>query len=322
MKQVTLRNLSGVIIPALCLIGLPPLSRADTQDKTAGISKSAPATKAVKTFRDCKDCPEMVVIPSGNFAMGSPDAEDGRDYDERPVHRVKIASFAMGKTEITRGQFAAFVKATKYITGDKCWTLVKGNFEERSGDWRTPGFPQKNSHPAVCINWNDAVAYTTWLSRKTGKKYRLPTEAEWEYAARRKSETARYWGNNPDRACRNTNGADKTAQAAIQGAKSWLIHDCTDGFVYTAPAASFKPNAFGLHDMLGNVWEWTGDNYHDDYTDAPSDGSAWQGNGVRRVLRGGSWNNSPQNLRAAVRYACENEVRFSSFGFRVARQLP
>ncbi len=322
MKQLTLRNLSGLIITILYLMGQPALSQAAVHGKTASASKSSPATKPGKIFRDCNGCPEMVVIHSGSFDMGSTDNEDGRSKDEGPVHRVKIANFAIGKYEVTRGQFAAFVKATKYITGDKCQTLVKGNFEEHKGDWRAPGYPQENIHPVVCINWDDATAYAKWLSHKSGKKYRLPTESEWEYAARGRTTTAHYWGNNPADACQYANGADKTAQAKIQGAQSWLIHDCTDGYVYTAPVGKFKPNAFGLYDMLGNVWEWTADNYHDAYTDAPSEGSAWQGNGVRRVLRGGSWNNSPKNLRAATRYASEHEVRFSSFGFRLARQLP
>ena len=321
MRPVPMSKLSGLIISTSCLMVMPALAQTAVEDKAIKVSKSAPTAKTGKIFRDCKHCPEMVVIPAGSFEMGSPDSEDGRGKDEDPVHRVKIASFAIGKTEITRGQFAKFIKESGYVIGTSCWTLVTGKYEERSGNWREPGYSQDDKQPVVCINWNDANAYAKWLSRKTGKKYRLPTEAEWEYAARGKTDTARYWGDNPDDACNYGNGADLTAQAAIQGAHSWLVHHCTDGSAYTAQVGSFKPNAYGLHDMLGNVWEWTGDNYHVNYTDAPTDGSAWQGNGVRRVLRGGSWNNAPYNLRAAIRYASNNDVRFSSFGFRIARKL-
>jgi len=305
-----MRNLLGLIIAIFCLMLM------------ANQAQAANKVKAGKIFRDCPSCPEMAVIPSGSFDMGSPDSESARDKEEGPVHRVNVATFALGKTEITRGQFAEFVKETKYISGDKCWTLEKGDYEQRIGDWRKPGYAQNNKHPVACINWSDAKAYAEWLSRKTGKKYRLPTAAEWEYAARSNTITARYWGDNPDDACGYANGADKTAQAQIEGATSWLVHHCTDGFAYTAPVGSFKPNAFGLNDMLGNVWEWVEDTYHDSYDGAPADGSAWQGDGALRVLRGGSWNNSPPNLRAAVRYKSEAALRFSSFGFRLARSLP
>jgi formylglycine-generating enzyme len=297
-------------------------SQATKQSKAAKASRTAKAPKGGKIFRDCTSCPELVVIPAGSFDMGSPDSEAGRAKDEGPAHRVKVATFALGKTEITRGQFAEFVKKTKYSTGEKCWTHEGGKFEERSGDWHKPGFAQDDKHPVTCINWNDAKAYTEWLSRKTGKQYRLPTEAEWEYAARGNTGTARYWGSNPDDACEYANVADKTAQAQIHGASSWSVHKCIDSFAYTAPVGSFKPNAFGLKDVLGNVLEWTEDSYHDNYVGAPTDGSAWQGDGPKRVLRGGSWNNSPRNVRAAIRDSNKPALRFSIFGFRVARKLP
>jgi len=313
-----MRNLFGLIIAFCCLMGMP--AQAQAAKKGTAIKTTHPV-KPGKTFRNCRGCPRMVVIYSGRFNMGSPDSENGRGDDEGPVHSVKIAAFAIGKTEITRGQFATFVKEARYRTGDKCWTLEKGKFEERKGSWLEPGFPQNDNDPVVCINWNDAQAYTKWLSHKTGKKYRLPTEAEWEYTARSGTDTARYWGNNPDEACAYANGADKTAQATIDSATSWSVHDCTDGFAYTAPVGHFKPNAFGLYDMLGNVWEWTGDIYHVNYQGAPVDGSAWQGGGDKHLLRGGSWNNSPRDVRAAVRYKSDPGLRFSSFGFRVARSL-
>ena len=312
MKQAAMRNLPTLIIAIFCLTGMPAQSQAAKKDNAA---------KAGKTFHDCRGCPEMVVIYSGSLAMGSPDSEKGRGDDERPVHSVEIAAFAIGKTEITRGQFAEFVKRSGYLTGDKCWTLENGKYEERKGNWREPGFPQDDKQPVACINWNDATTYAKWLSKKTGKRYRLPTEAEWEYAARGNTSTARYWGDNPDEACKYANVADTTAQAQIRGATSWSVHRCTDGFAYTAPVGRFQANAFGLYDMLGNVWEWTEDNYHGNYKGAPADGSAWQGGGTKRVLRGGSWNSSPPDSRVAIRYGNKPEIRFSSFGFRLARSL-
>ena len=317
-----MHNLLGLIIATYCLLWTPSHAQAAQQGKAAKDSRAIHAPKAGKVFRDCPSCPEMVVIPAGSFDMGSPGSEAGRAKDEGPVHRVNVATFALGKTEITRGQFAAFVKKTKYSSGDKCRTLEGGKFEERNGNWGKLGYSQGDQHPVACINWNDAQAYAEWMSRKTRKLYRLPTEAEWEYAARGNTITARYWGNNPDEACGYANAADKTTQAQIHGATSWSVHKCTDGFAYTAPVGSFKANAFGLNDMLGNVWEWIEDDYHDSYNNAPTDGSTWQGDGAHRMLRGGSWNDAPRNVRAAIRYSSKPALRFSSFGFRLARVLP
>lgn len=317
-----MRNLSGFFIAAFCLVWTPIQTQAAEQGKATKASKSLRAPKAGTIFRDCPDCPEMVVIPAGGFDMGSPDSEEGRDDDEGPVHRVKVDAFALSKTEITRGQFAAFVKETKYDAGDKCWTLENGKFAERAGDWRKPGYVQDDSHPVTCISWNDAQSYAKWISRKTGKQYRLPSEAEWEYAARGKTGSSRYWGDNPDEACKYANVTDKTAKAQIPGSLSWLAHNCTDGFAYTAPVGRFKANAFGLKDMLGNVWEWTEDIYHDSYGRAPPTGSAWDGSGTKHALRGGSWNSDPPNVRAAIRNSNRSGLRFSIFGFRLARKLP
>lgn len=315
-----MRNLPGFFIAVFCLMWTTQIQAAQ-QGKATKVPKPQPP-KAGKLFRDCPECPEMVVIPAGSFDMGSPDSEEGRDDDEGPVHRVKVAAFALGRTEITRAQFLAFVKQTKYVAGDKCWMFEDGRFSEREGDWRKPGFPQDYRHPVTCIGWNDARAYALWMSGKTGKQYRLPTEAEWEYAARGNTGSSRYWGDNPDEACKYANVTDATAKEQIPGALAWLAHNCTDSFAYTAPTGHFKANAFGLKDMLGNVWEWTEDSYYDSYDDAPADGGAWQGDGKKRVLRGGSWNSDPQNVRAAIRFSNKPALRFSIFGFRLARTLP
>jgi formylglycine-generating enzyme required for sulfatase activity len=311
------------MIAAGCFMSMPFLAYAVDHEHPFKTPKSAAIPKAGKIFKDCPSCPEMVVIPAGSFAMGSPDSEKSRNDDEGPVHQVKLGIFALGKTEITRSQFSAFVKDSKYITGNKCVAFSGGKFNEQSGrNWRDIGYLQTTTHPASCISWNDAKAYTTWLTHKTGKQYRLPSEAEWEYAARADTITSRYWGNDPDAACAYANVADMTAKALIPGASFWLLHHCTDGFAYSAPVGSFKANAFGLYDMLGNVLEWTEDSFHKTYKDAPVDGSAWQGDASRRVLRGGSWNSSPSLVRSARRCVSNPDERFSFAGFRVARGLP
>lgn len=269
-------------------------------------------------YKDCSDCPEMVMLPSGRFEMGSPSNETDRKDDEGPVHPVNVHEFLMGKTDITRGQFAAFVNNTNYDAGNKCW-IYDGKWEERDGfNWRNPGFSQQDNHPVTCINWNDAKAYADWLSRKTGKQYRLPSEAEWEYAARAGTTTARYWGRDPDQACSYANGGDQTRKSQMESWK-FAIHNCNDNYSYTSPVANYKPNAFGLYDMLGNLFQWTEDGYHDNYNGAPDTGSEWPGDGSKRVLRGGSWNDAPTGVRAAFRSVSGQSIRFNSGGFRLAR---
>jgi formylglycine-generating enzyme required for sulfatase activity len=315
-----MKKLLGRLSAGSCLMGWH--AYAATQGTVSQSSRTAQKPKAKKVFSDCPSCPQMVVIPSGSFDMGSPASEIGRREDGDPVHQVNIGTFALSKTEITRGQFAAFVKETAYDIPNKCWTIEDGKYQERNGNWQKFGYLQDDKHPVACINWHDAVAYAKWLSRKTGKTYRLPTEAEWEYAARGKTSTARYWGENSDYACKYANVADKTTQKLIKRAASWKVHNCTDGFAYSAPVGSFKANAFGLNDMLGNVWEWVEDSYHENYQGAPVDGSAWKGDDKKRVLRGGSWYDAPRFVRTAGRDKAVPGSRYDNIGFRVARMLP
>lgn len=277
-----------------------------------------------KVFKDCTDCPEMVVIPAGSFEMGSPGSEASRYDSESPQRRVSVRSFAAGKLEITRGQFAAFVKDSGHNAGSKCRTFEDGKMGERSGrNWRNPGYSQADSHPVVCVSWDDAKAYVAWLSRKTGKSYRLLSEAEWEYAARAGTSTARYWGESPDQACGYANVGDQTTKSQVPG---WIydVHNCTDGHATTAPGGSFKPNAFGLYDMIGNAWEWTEDCWNKTYSGALSDGNAWTTGecSVGRVLRGGSWSSLPKFARVAHRNRDVTAAQGSGVGFRLARMLP
>ena len=189
-------------------------------------------------------------------------------------------------------------------------------------DWRNPGYAQEDTHPAACVSWEDASAYTAWLSKRSGRKYRLLTEAEWEYAARAGSATARYWGVDPAGYCEHANGADLATVTLVAGAKVWSAARCNDRHAYTAPVGSFRANAFGLHDMLGNVEEWTQDCWNDNLTGVASDGSATTaGNCALRAVRGGSWLDAPVGIRAAYRVGSPTTVRVYRRGFRVAKDL-
>src|SRR5215471_1861164 len=266
--------------------------------------------KPKDSFKDCSNCPEMVVVPAGSFTMGSPAGEPGRYDDEGPQHKVTIAkSFAVGRIAITRGEFTTFVRETNHATGDKCWTFEDGKSEERtSRSFHNPGFAQDDQHPVVCVNWDDAKAFATWLSNKTGKIYRLLSEAEREYATRAGSTTRYTFGNVEKSLCRYGNVADQTAKRSIKGAEKWTIADCDDGYAYTAPVGKFTANAFGIHDVHGNVWDWTEDCWHDNYQGAPTNASAWtSGDCSKRVIRGSSWFGYPRYLRSAGRF-CEDAM--------------
>ena len=282
-----------------------------------------------RRFRDCDACPEMVVVPAGSYMMGSPSGEEGRLDSEGPRHRVTIAEpFAVGVHEVTRGEFARFAAATNRSRDDSCWTDEEGKWAGRNGrHWRSPGFEQTDRHPVVCVSWDDARAYARWLSRETGERYRLLSESEWEYVARGGTRTARYWGESESGQCRHANAADFTAKRygldMTQYVPDWTIVSCDDGYYHTAPAGTFARNNFGLHDVLGNAWEWVQDCWHDGYGGAPSDSRAWESGGDcdGRVPRGGSWLNSPRNLRSAFRFRFPSGTRSNYIGFRVARTL-
>jgi formylglycine-generating enzyme required for sulfatase activity len=241
---------------------------------------------------------------------------------------VKVArAFAVGKFDVTRDEFAAFVKDTGYDAGSKCYSLININLLDDGHSWRDPGFPQTGSHPAVCVNWADAQAYVKWLSAKTGAAYRLLSEAEWEYAARGRTEPGNYpryfFGDSEGDFCKYGNGADQTAKAQVPAASGWTVAPCSDGYAYTSPAGAFKPNAFGLYDMHGNVWQWVQDCYDKNaYSHASGDVSPSESAECgQRVIRGGSWYYDPRVLRAAVRVNDVPSDRDYDLGFRVARTL-
>ena len=249
------KNLSAVLTLFLGAVVIGALWPSPTTAQTPGT-----------VFKDCPECPEMVVIPAGSFKMG--------DIDEKPVHRVTIPRpFAVGKYEVTQAE----------------WRALMGSNPSRFKGGR---------NPVEQVGWNDAQDFVRRLSTKTGKQYRLLTEAEWEYAARAGTATKYFWGNSFDTS-RANNGDE------------------------TVPVGRYAPNSFGLHDMHGNVWEWVEDCWHGSYSGAPTNGSAWTsgGNCRVRVLRGGSWLITPRPLRSANRLWLTSDLRFSYFGFRIARTL-
>ncbi len=257
-------------------------------------------------FRDCAACPEMAVVPAGSFMMGSPTSEEGRQENEGPQHRVTIGSpFAVGVYEVTFAEWDACVGA------GGC-----GGYRPDDEGWG------RGNRPVIHVNWEDAEAYLQWLSRETGEEYRLLSEAEWEYVARAGTQTARYWGEREAEQCRYVNGFDRSGHAELES--DWRESvSCSDGYAQTAPVGLFDPNGFGLYDVLGNVGEWTQDCWHESYSRAPADGSAWRPGCIMPVVRGGSWLDEPRHLRSARRDRPSRGRVSRSFvdGFRVARNM-
>lgn len=288
-------------------------------------------------FSDCAGCPSMVRIPAGENLMGTSQEEGiAEGYaqwpeHESPVHTVKIAGFALAQHEVTRAQYATFVAETRHPDPGKCVHMdAKGDpIVVVGGSFRNTFIPQASElEPVVCVSWDDAVAYAAWLAKKTGKPYRLPTEAEWEYAARAGTHTPRYFGDTRarDQACRYASVADFQLAKGFNGGVSDApdnVFQCDDGYVHLAPVGTFPANGFGLYDMLGNVSEWVLDCYHIGYKGAPTDGSEWRGEcaveqgEIRRIIRGGAFGTDPRKVRAGWRSPGSPMGAFHT-GFRVA----
>jgi formylglycine-generating enzyme required for sulfatase activity len=306
------------------IVVAPPVAPAagscGTEPKTVSIAtrKAAPLSateecglKARDTFRECDKCPDMAVIPAGSFVMGAPDGEEAREAAEGPQHTVTFAKpFAVGRLHITVEQFAAFVADTGYHAAARCWVPGENRWVENRS-WRTPGFFQDNTHPVVCVSWDDAKAYVAWLSRQTGKPYRLMSESEREYVTRAGTTTPFWWGATISTAQANYN-AERTFGGGAKG--NYLAR--------TMPATALAPNAWGLFQVHGNVWDWVEDCFHDNYVGAPADGSAWDAPDCRNhVARGGSWWNYPALLRSSHRFGSAFDMRTNDGGFRIARTL-
>ncbi|MFZ4603762.1 MAG: formylglycine-generating enzyme family protein, partial [Caulobacterales bacterium] len=255
--------------------------------KTKPSAPSKPTLSAGTVFRDCPTCPEMVVIPARSFVMGSPSSEPNRESNESPQRTVSIKAFAAGRFEVTFDEW------------DAC--VAEGGCETKPADqgWG------RGKRPVINVSWSDAKAFAGWLSRKTGQRYRLLTEAEWEYAARGGTTSAYWWGASVGSGNANCNGCGSQWDNAKTG-----------------PVGSFDANPFGLHDTSGNVWEWVEDCYAETYSGASTEGSAnTTGACAVRVLRGGSWLSVPRGLRSAIRYWDAPAGRYNFLGFRLARAL-
>jgi formylglycine-generating enzyme required for sulfatase activity len=275
--------------------------------------------------------PSMVVVPTGSFRMGAPDNEDGRQDAETPQHDVTIAKgFAMARTAITVGQFREFVRASGYqpdsskLGGASVYDEGTGAMrDDPNASWQDDyvGKSADNRLPVVNISWADAKAYADWLSQRTGKTYRLPSESEFEYALRAGTTTRYWWGDAaPSHKVENLTGGSDRSPSGRRWSNAFAGY--RDGFWGPAPAMSFSPNPFGLYDMGGNVSEWVQDCWHDSYLRAPRDGSAWINPGCStRVVRGGSWGSSPDQVRSSYRQGAEASVRSGRVGFRVLREL-
>lgn len=289
-----------------------PKVRAKVESPPAGvkpaIQQSMPAQKAAsliekyqtgQVFRDGTSYPEMVVVTAGKFMMGSPADEKGRGRNEAPQHEVVIGQpFAVGKYPVTFDEWSA------------CVADGGSNYRPNDQDWG------RGSRPVINVSWNEAQQYVAWLSQKTGQDYRLLTEAEWEYAARAGSTTAYPWGKKFVKGNANVD-FDITVS-------SWLF-DTSPPFKpvnKTTPVGCYPPNAFGLYDMCGNVFEWVEDGLHDNYVGAPYDGTVWQSDIVKRRLRGGSWYTDQGAARSANRFGLDATARYSNCGFRIATDAP
>lgn len=271
----------------------------------------AEAVAAGRVFRDCDSCPRMVVVPAGSFKMGSPSAEAGRMDFEGPQHTVRIESpFAVGVYEVTFGEW------DRCVSAGGC-----GGYRPDDEGWG------RGNRPVINVSWGDAMMYTRWLSREVGHLYRLPTEAEWEYAARAGTSGARYWGESEAEQCRYGNGFDRNLAKTQWGREEmeefdWLrAAPCSDGNPWTATVGSYEPNPFGLYDVLGNVYEWTGDCWRDRHSPTLDGRRRSSGDCSLRALRGGAWYDAPGNLRSALRVRYMTQARGGGTGFRVVRSI-
>ncbi|MCI5148285.1 MAG: formylglycine-generating enzyme family protein [Candidatus Electrothrix sp. MAN1_4] len=281
-------------------------AEGDKNTETGSSASSQAAKKPVSAAKSDRSAPqqgdpmtdpitgmELVYIPKGCFQMGSSQNEKDRDDDEGPVHEVCVDGFWMGKYEVTQGQW-------KKIMGDNLAEFQKGD-----------------NYPVEQVSWNDTQTFIRRLNSRSRKHFRLPTEAEWEYAARAGTDTVRFWGDSPDDACRYANVYDQTSEKEKK--YGWTHHNCNDGYIETAPVGSFRANSFGLYDMLGNVWEWCSDWYDTKYYASRSgDNPTGSLSGSSRVLRGGSWYINPGNVRSADRYRFTPVDRNILLGFRLA----
>lgn len=289
----------------------------------------AEISSAKSLFRECHYCPEMVVISAGQFTFGpSPGEEEEEqvplDWRDTVLQRASVevvTTFSVGRYPVTLGEFRQFARETDF-DGSGC-VHFDGSHWIADAQWsyERTSFEQTDNHPVVCVNWHDAQAYVNWLSEKTGAQYRLLTEIEWEYVARAGTNTRRFWGDdvNHDLQCFFANGADLSYSRLYPNDAS-ANRECDDGFAHTSPVGSFQPNNFGVYDILGNVTEWVGDCFQNDFGGRSGGADLFpRTNCAMRILRGGAWSDPPWGIRSSDRYRDLPSTRCMGIGFRVAR---
>ena len=328
-KDVNTMAIDLVRYPLSWIVGLSAIT---------SVSAAVPAKLEqipAKTFSDCVTCGQMVVIPTGSNELGSTTEERARvgipavfGDREGPRYTVTIKKpFALGQTEVTVGQFAAFVAATQRPDPAACIIHHADSDKwkpEPGVNWHNPGYPQTDKHPVVCVTYDDAVDYAAWLARTTGKPYRLASEEEWEYAARGGTKTAWYWGDDPEQGCKKAALLTSGTMAAFGWPRSMNgMMICSDPTAFARPVASFAPNPFGLYDMIGNAFEWVADCSETSHAGDPGDGSVRKvTNCQKRMLKGGGYHTPFWLTRAAVRSnPLPPSFRMMTVGFRVARDL-
>jgi len=285
-----------VAIVALCaLSGTVPAASEVTAKPATVVTASSQKSSHVSGFSDPITGMEFVAVPEGCFRMG--DTFGDGQGDEKPVHEVCLDAFSIGKYEVTNAQFRKF--RPDHDSGGYGGNLLNDD-----------------NQPVASVSWYDAVEYAQWLSAKSGRSYRLPTEAEWEYAARGGTTGRNYWGSESSDACRHANGADLTAQSQWP---DWTITACNDGYKVAAPVGRFRPNAFGLYDMMGNAWEWTNDLYDAEYYFiSPTKNPRGPASGSLRIPRGGGWGNASECVRVSDRNGFAPDFSILFLGFRLA----
>lgn len=314
--------LAGAAVAAvLAALGLLTYLATKAPMKPQNIVAAIPAAPALgvgQVFRDCPTCPLMKVIPAGEYLQGSASDDAGAQPFEMPQHKTTIVRpFAAGVYEVTVGEFSEFVADT-HVEAHACTTYDGEWHLDPAVSWKNAVENQIASHPVSCVSWQDAKDYVAWLSRRTHETYDLLSASEWEYAARAGDTSQQPW-SNPAGACSYANLADQTAAQHFSG---WWAVPCTDNYVESAPVGSFAANAFGLYDMLGNVFEWTEDCWSPDYQGAPTDGSPREdGDCAQHELRGGSWFTEPDYVRTAYRDRFAAGYRSTSVGIRLKREI-
>ena len=307
---------------------------------SAAVFTLAAAAAPPSPQRDCEHCPELVAIAPGEFTMGAEIDEPRRlglpEYwatREQPRHVVRVGrAFMIGRYEVTRGEFAEFARDTGYGPAPGCWHFIGSEWVlDESRSWRDAKIEQTDAHPVTCVNWHDAQAYLAWLSAKTGHRYRLASEAEWEYVARAGTRTAYWFGNSPEQICRHVNLGDQKTQARYRWDQTkikyevlsdWKGQPCDDGFAAMAPVKETATNPFGVHGLLGNANEWVADCWNDTHQGAPADQSArlTGADCGQRVMKGQGWTAIAASTRPAFRLKMTATDRRFTFGFRVVRE--